>query len=133
MCDQGLKAALLLAAVAATGGAWASAATSPDPFAGEPQSAVVRYRESDLATSDGARHLYLRLAQAASDVCNDTNEYELRQSFADCERTAIADAVSVLGSANLRAEYNRHFPNQPFEDRRLSRGPQRPIAVVAVG
>jgi len=133
MCNQGLKTTLFLAAVAATGAAWASTATSPDPFAGEPKGAVVRYRASDLATSDGARHLYLRLAEAASDVCDDTGEYDLRQSFADCERTAIADAVSVLGSASLTAEYDRHFPNQPFEERRLSRGPQRPIVVVAVG
>ncbi|HUL82280.1 MAG TPA: UrcA family protein [Gammaproteobacteria bacterium] len=133
MGNQGLRTTLFLAAVTASGGAWATTATSADPFAGVPKGTVVQYRESDLATSDGAKHLYLRLAEAASYVCDDTGEYELRQSFATCERTAIADAVSVLGGANLTTEFNRHFPNQPLGDRRLSRGPRSPIVVVAVG
>jgi UrcA family protein len=116
MNNRALTVGLLLASAGLAGFASATTTTAPDSSERGAKSATVRYHEQDLATSEGAKRLYSSLDRAAHEVCDDTGEYALARSFADCERTAIADAVAQVDNAKLTAVYDRHYPNQPLSE-----------------
>ena len=115
MIKEALAAGLLLAAAGVTAPAHATSATSVNTEAGS-SSVTVRYHESQLATSHGAHLLYARIDRAAQEVCDDTGEFEFRGSFAQCERSAIADAVAEVDDNRLTAVYNEHFPKYPLAE-----------------
>lgn len=110
MSKGAFNLALFLAAAGVAVAAQATTTTSPDSTERGPKSATVRYHEEDLATSRGAERLYSSLDRAARDVCDDTGEYDLRTSFAACERNAIGNAVAEVGNAKLTQIYDEHFP-----------------------
>ena len=104
---------LFFAAAGLAGTARATTAVSPDASENGPASATVRYHENELATSQGAERLYSNLDRTAHDLCDDTGEFDLRASFAACERQAIADAVEQVDNVKLTEIYNEHFPKAP--------------------
>jgi UrcA family protein len=116
MIKEALAAGLFLTAVGVTGPARATSATSANATESGPSSVTVRYHESQLATSRGAHLLYARIDRAAQEVCDDTGEFEFRASFAQCERSAIADAVAEVDDNQLTAVYNEHFPKYPLAE-----------------
>jgi UrcA family protein len=126
-----LAAGLLLSAVCVAGTARATTAASPNTIETESNSVSVRFHEAQLATSRGARTLYSRIDRAAQEVCDDTGEFTLRASFAQCERSAIADAVAEVDSARLTAVYNDHFPMYPLVEATSLR--LIPAIIVIVG
>jgi UrcA family protein len=99
-------------------------ATSAVPPNAEQHTVVVHYQRVDLDSGAGAEDLYQTLSRAAGFACGDdgyTKEIDVRLQLKQCERAAIADAVSGVSSANLTTAYNRHFPYQPLiETERLS-------------
>ncbi len=113
MSKVALAAGLFLAAAGVAGTARATTAASAAPDLGT-QSVTVRYHASQLATSRGAHLLYARIDDAAREACDDPGEFDLRASFAACERSAIADAVAEVDDTRLTAVYNEHFPNYPL-------------------
>jgi len=116
MSKAAITTALFLGLASVAGTALATTTTSPDTTQTGPKSVSVRYHETQLATSRGARRLYSRIDLAAQEVCDDTGEFELRASFAACERSAIADAVAQIDSTRLTEVYNEHFPSYPLAE-----------------
>ena len=131
MSKAALTAGLLLAAVGVAGTARATSAASPNAIETDSQSVSVRYHDTQLATTRGAHTLYARIDRAAQEVCDDTGEYELRASFAACERSAIADAVAQVDNRRLTAVYNEHFPGYPLAEATSLR--LIPAIIVIVG
>ena len=60
---------------------------------GEVATKVVRFKDLDLSTAEGAQTLYERIATAARIVCRDAAFSEIR----DCRARAIDDAVRAVG------------------------------------
>jgi UrcA family protein len=114
MSRRAITFGLVLAAAGIASTARATTAASPDANERSPQSTTVRYHENALVTIRGAQRLYASIDRAAHDVCDDTGEFVLRQSFAGCELSAIADAVAEVDNAQLTAVYNEHFPGSPL-------------------
>jgi len=131
MSKAALTAGLLLAAVGVAGTARATSAASLNAIETDSQSVSVRYHDTQLATTRGAHTLYARIDRAAQEVCDDTGEYELRASFAACERSAIADAVAQVDNRRLTAVYNEHFPGYPLAEATSLR--LIPAIIVIVG
>ena len=89
-----------IGAVAATG--VASAAT-PDLDA---PSIAVKYDPASLDTNDGARRLYVRLANAAAEVCpNYDNPHWISHQVQVCRDHAIENAVAKVHNPRLAAIY----------------------------
>ena len=131
MSKEGLAAGLLLAAAGLAGTARATTAASPNAVETDSKSVSVRYHETQLASSRGAHTLYARIGRAAQEVCDDTGEFDLRASFAACERSAIADAVAQIDNTRLTAVYNEHFPGYPLAEATSLR--LIPAIIVIVG
>ena len=78
-------------------------------------SVKVNFGDLDLTTRHGSKTLYLRLQNAANDVCGDTvgnlNFPELRQ-IRRCDQEAIESAVARVDRPLLTALYDRHFPRE---------------------
>jgi len=121
MSNRAVRVAAFVTAMATAG---AVGATSAVPANTEQKSVVVHYNPADLDSSAGAERMYQTLSRVARFVCEDsgyTIELAVREAHEQCERTAIAGAVSSASSASLTTAYNRHFPNQPLiEKERLS-------------
>jgi len=121
MRNRGFELALFFAAAGVCAAASATETASPQ-F--RQKSVVVRYTDDDLASDNGATHLYSMLYKAARYVCDDSRVYidlQERSEISRCEQTAIANAVSTVSSASLTSVYNRHYRNQPLvEKERLS-------------
>jgi UrcA family protein len=60
---------------------------------GEVATRVVRFKDLDLSTAEGAQTLYERIAAAARFVCRDASSREVR----DCRARAIDRAVRAVG------------------------------------
>jgi UrcA family protein len=131
MSNRALQVAAFVTAAAIAGKV---GATSAVPANTQQNSAVVHYKPADLESSTGAEELYQTLIRVARFVCGEsgyTIELTVRMAIKQCERVAIANAVSGVSSANLTTAYNRHFPNQPLvEKERLSEGLQALIILV---
>ena len=100
-------AALVGYFVAATATGIAGAASTADDV----PSVVVRYADLDLATDQGVRVLYARIAHAASAVCPDvpiSDLHALALSRA-CQQQAIARAVHAVNSPLLAAVDADHW------------------------
>jgi UrcA family protein len=127
------RLALFFVVAGVAGGAGATTASSGEDAR---KSVVVRYSESDLASDNGAAHLYTMLARAARFVCDDSTDVVSlleRRDIRRCEQEAIANAVSELSSANLTTVYNRHFHNSPLlEKERLSEHTRRLVLVAGL-
>ena len=131
MSNRALQIAAFLTAAVSS----AVDATSEFPEDTVQHSVVVHYQPSELDSGTGAEQLYKTLFRVSQYVCGDdgyTKGLDVRVRIKQCERAAIANAVSGVSSANLTAAYNRHFPNQPLiEKERLSDRLQAVIILVA--
>jgi len=106
-------AALILALAAGAGTiATASAATRPAaaPDADVP-SMVVRYGDLNLATEQGAKTLYRRIAFVAKQVCPDgeSRDLESLNRARACQHEAIERAVHSVHNERLAAAYAAAF------------------------
>ena len=93
---------LVLGGLAGLSLAGAASAAATDDVARE---ATVRYSESSLATDDGARALYSRLAQAAERVCPDQPAFSRVSagSVLKCRQEALSAAVAKIHNQRLAA------------------------------
>lgn len=76
------------------------------------QTINVFYPDLDLAKSKDARVLFMRLKNAAKDICGDTFETPYlseRASVEQCQKDAIANAVVKIDQPRLTAVYDRHY------------------------
>jgi UrcA family protein len=102
-----VRVAMLLGSIitAAAGSASAAGTVTDVP------SVVVRFADVDLATDQGVRSLYARIARAAHVVCPDAPVGDLNaaaQSRA-CQQQAIARAVREVNAPLLAAVYSDHW------------------------
>jgi UrcA family protein len=81
-----------------------SVASASQPAAGGLQTNVY-YTLRDLATEQGTRALYRRIASAAEAVCPGSDSLSPSVSAASqaCQRQAIAHAIGQIGNAHLAA------------------------------
>jgi UrcA family protein len=93
---------LLLGGLAGLSLAGAASAASTDDTM---PASTVRYSQSSLATDDGARVLYSRLAQAAEAVCPNEplNSRVSTTSVMKCRRQALSAAVARIHNQRLAA------------------------------
>jgi UrcA family protein len=72
---------------------------------GTEREATVRYSESSLATDEGARALYSRLARAAQKVCPAEPVYAhiSTSSVLECRQKALSAAVAKIHNQRLAA------------------------------
>jgi UrcA family protein len=75
----------------------------------EGHSVVVRYGDLDLDRAEDVRALYLRLADAAEQVCGDYDRRKLsaRQAWYACYDAAIAGAITRTGVSRLADVHRR--------------------------
>jgi len=131
MSKGAFAAGLFLAAIGVAGTARATTAAAPSTIEANSDSVTLRYHETQLATSRGARTLYARIDRAAQEVCDDDGDFSLRAAFSACERSAIADAVAQVDNDRLTAVYNEHFPSYPLVEATSLR--LIPAIIVVVG
>jgi UrcA family protein len=93
---------LVLGGLAALGLAGAASASPEEGMARE---TTVRYHDSSLATDEGTRALYSRLAHAAEKVCPIEPTYsQLRTtSVIACRQKALSAAVAKIHNQRLAA------------------------------
>jgi UrcA family protein len=105
--NLGSYIAALATGIVALGVAGVSAAAAPATAA---PSAVVHYADLDLATEQGARALYRRIAIAAETVCPaaDNRDLAAAAESRSCREQAIARAVRDVGTPLLAAVYADH-------------------------
>ena len=85
------RSVLVLSALALLG---SSATTLAAPSrVGEIATKVVRFKDLDLSTADGAQKLYERITTAARIVCRGAEVREKRE----CRARAVDDAVRAVG------------------------------------
>jgi UrcA family protein len=99
-----LGALVLVGCVLGIGSSMAQAAPATDDV----PSVAVQYSTWDLASDEGARNLYSRIAAAARAVCPDSNSRDLNEyaRIKSCRSEAIARAVHDVRSARLAAVYS---------------------------
>lgn len=85
------RSALALSTLLALLG-WSATTLAAPSRVGEIATKVVRFKDLDLSTAEGAQTLYERITQAARIVCRDAG-YEVRE----CRAHAIDDAVRAVG------------------------------------
>ena len=93
---------LVLGGLAALGLAGAASASAEEGMIRE---ATVRYSDSSLATDEGARALYSRLAHAAEKVCPSEPIYAhiSTTSVLECRQKALNAAVAKIHNQRLAA------------------------------
>ena len=97
------------------------------------QSVRVMYPDLDLNTSRGTRNLYWRLKSAAQDVCGNLYDIEYLaelRKVEQCQQAALENAVMEVNKPLLTARYDKHFPNTPIVDVRVSAKPAGAREVV---
>ena len=89
----------------------------------ETQSVRVTFSDLDLGTANGAKTLFMRLQDAARQVCGNpfetvdlTDHLEAEQ----CQQGAIENAVVQIHSPLLTARYDRHYRREAIPDSRVS-------------
>ena len=91
----------------------ASPAFATDEFAtDEAQTVDVHFRDLDLAKNQDAKVLFMRLKDAAEDVCGTTYDAAslfTRLQIKQCQKEAIGGAVAKIDQPLLTAVYDRHF------------------------
>lgn len=83
-------------------------ASAAQPDMQVPQTTVY-YSYRDLATEQGTRALYERIAKAAKTVCPGYDSWDLTSISIskECQRQAVARAVQKVGDAHLAAVHAR--------------------------
>lgn len=87
----------------------ASLASAPVASAGQPSAGGLKtnvyYDLRDLSTERGTRAVYSRIVRAAKDVCpgDDAQDEEVVAASQECQRRAIARAISQIGNEQLAA------------------------------
>ena len=108
---------------------------SPDSD-NEVRSVTVHFSDLDLAKRKDSKLLYIRLKDAAEDVCGDefeTMDLAVRFEIRQCEQQAIESAVARVDRPLLTTLYDRHFPREPLEaGSRVSFAPGQVSAPVRV-
>lgn len=84
-----------------------SVAAVASPAESDAPSLVVHYSSDALATDNGARALYHKIAKAAEQVCPSDTPM-LRESVRECREHAIAGAVDKIHNQRLAAVYASH-------------------------
>jgi|SRR6185503_19519512 UrcA family protein len=72
---------------------WSATTLAAPSRVGEVATKVVRFKDLDLATAEGAQTLYERIEMAARIVCRDAGHTHVR----DCRTRAVDDAVRAVG------------------------------------
>src|SRR5262245_56523834 len=85
------RSALALTTLALLG--WSATALAAPSHVGELATKVVRFKDLDLSTAEGAQTLYDRITMAARIVCRDAGYTEMRE----CRARAVDDAVRAVG------------------------------------
>ena len=78
-----------------------AASAHPTSRVGEVPTKTVSFRDLDLSTAQGAQALYVRLENAAREVCAGAELTELHA----CRVRAVEDAVKDVGSPLLNATH----------------------------
>jgi UrcA family protein len=85
------RSVLALSALALLG--WSATTLAAPSRVGDVATKVVRFKDLDLSTAEGAKALYERITFAARVVCRDVGYTEMR----DCRARAVDDAVRAVG------------------------------------
>jgi UrcA family protein len=85
------RSVLALSTLALLG--WSATTLAAPSRVGEVATKVVRFKDLDLSTAEGAQRLYERITMAARTVCRDAGAAEVR----DCRARAVDDAVRAVG------------------------------------
>jgi len=85
------RSVLALSTLALLG--WSATTLAAPSRVGEVATKVVRFKDLDLSTAEGAQTLYERITFAARVVCRDAGVTETR----DCRARAVDDAVRAVG------------------------------------
>ena len=72
---------------------WSATTLAAPSRVGEVATKVVRFKDLDLSTAEGAQTLYERITTAARIVCRDAGYTEVRE----CRARAVDDAVRAVG------------------------------------
>jgi UrcA family protein len=89
----------------------------------EAESVRVMFPDLDLGTVSGAKTLFMRLQDAAKQVCGDPFETVDLTDHLDserCQQGAIENAVVQIHSPLLTTRYDRHYPREAIPDSRVS-------------
>ena len=76
------------------------------------QTINIFYPDLDLAKNKDAKVLFMRLENAAKDICGDsfdTPYLSERTSVEQCQKNAIANAVVKINQPLLTAVYDKHY------------------------
>ena len=85
------RSVLALSTLALLG--WSATTLAAPSRVGEVATKVVRFKDLDLSTAEGAQTLYDRIAMAARIVCRDAGHTQVRE----CRVRAVDDAVRAVG------------------------------------
>ena len=85
------RSVLALSTLALLG--WSTTTLGAPSRVGEVATRVVRFKDLDLSTAEGAQTLYERISTAAHIVCRDAGFGDVRE----CRARAIDDAVRAVG------------------------------------
>lgn len=85
------RSVLALSALALLG--WSATTLAAPSRVGDIATKVVRFKDLDLSTADGAQKVYERITSAARFVCRDAHSTEVRE----CRARAVDDAVRAVG------------------------------------
>ena len=72
---------------------WSATTLAAPSRVGDIATKVVRFKDLDLSTAEGAQTLYERISFAARVVCRDVGSTEMRE----CRARAVDDAVRAVG------------------------------------
>jgi UrcA family protein len=86
------RSVLALSALLASLG-WSATTLAAPSRVGEIATKVVRFKDLDLSTAEGAQTLYERITMAARIVCRDAGYTQERE----CRARAVDDAVRAVG------------------------------------
>jgi UrcA family protein len=106
-------AATLLATFTLMGTASLAHAAAPS----DTQQETVRFGDLNLATQAGLQALYLRIQNAARDVCGPSQVAGTRiasGAWKDCVSASIHDAILQINQPSLTAYYAAQLRNVPF-------------------
>ena len=91
------RSVLALSTLALLG--WSATTLAAPSHVGEVATKVVRFKDLDLSTAEGAQTLYERIAMAARFVCRDAGSLEVRECRA--RATSMAKRASYGGAAAI--------------------------------
>jgi UrcA family protein len=95
--------AMLMCGIGAVAGAGIASAATPDL---DTPAITVKYDPASLETNEGAHRLYVRLANAAAEVCpNFENPHWISHQVEVCREHAIESAVAKVHNPRLAAIY----------------------------